>query len=660
MKNAILSKLAVKSLHGQRKVFYPFTIALMILFAIEFIMLSLAQNDYLQSKRELVTHILSIGLFFVSVLVIAISIYTSSFVRKNLSKEYGLFSVLGLEKKHLVFIASLQLLLVFLVTAVFLIALGYLTGHFIFKGLNLAMQDTGTTFMEYPFEWPIVLENLAVMLVAFLGIFITWVWNIIRLDTIKLMKTDRKGEGQPKSRWLLLFVGLAMVGAGYYIALTTSSVVNALTWIFVAIALVMVGTYFLFLSLITIVLKAVQNSRIYYQKANIFISTAGMLQRIQNSALSLASIAILISGVVLVMTMTLTVYRNIEETISRTAPSDFKVEFYAPQEEASKIMMEDTLKEVESISQVTNVARTKNIFTTADFDGQELSALKPDHLKGQPVFLIMETAESYNELMGETIDLKEDEVLLTSNLINTDKINQLKISDHSFKSLPVDPKIVPVEMGIEVIYLAFANQELLDQAVAHFPTYNAQGQPMDNAYYYNLYFDVADKEDQVQERLEYLRNHPKNPDLAGMDFSSREGIASIQYETNGGVIFIGAVVSFVLLVGTILMLYYKQISEGQADRGQFEIMAKVGLPQPLIKRTIAVQLIWIFALPVLVAIIHNMVASKIVYKLLGLVGVSQPWLYASSLLLVISAFVMIYLLAYWSSSRAYYEIVQEG
>src|SRR5699024_8409655 len=228
MKFSILNKIAFRSIVAHKKIYFPYVIAIILLFSLEYILLSLMQNEYVLEFHADLKMILGMGIFFSTILIVIITFYTSSFIQKNQTEEFGLYSVLGLEKKHVRFVMLIQNSFNWLVTTIFSVVFGYLLGSLLFIALNRLMQDTGATLMDYPFQLDTAMGVAGLLLMTFVVVFVVNSLKIARLNPIHLFTSARKGEREPKGRIWMTILGLAALGGGYYIALTTNNVLSSL------------------------------------------------------------------------------------------------------------------------------------------------------------------------------------------------------------------------------------------------------------------------------------------------------------------------------------------------------------------------------------------------------------------------------------------------
>lgn len=661
MTSSILNRLSLKSFKAHRNLFFPFTLSMIILLAMEYILLSLKQNPYLQARSNMVQTLFGIGLFFATFLIGVIVLYASNFIRKSLSKEYGLYHILGLEKKHLLYLSAVQLGICWLATMFFSVGFGYLGGQLAFKGLNIMFRNTGTTLMDYPFLLDVLFTHIVIVTAIFLLVFIFWMIGILRHNPINLLKSTQRAERAPKSRYLLLLLGLISLGVGYWIALTTEGVLNAFNMIFLALFAVIIGTFLLFLSFSTIVLKHAQKLPSYYRKPNRFLTVSSMLHRLQNSAVSLASISILVSGVIFVLTMSTTLNSTLDQNVKRITPYDVTLTLISKTEEYAGDL-DDLTEQIQKEVEVKDFVEQNRAMTVATFKDNQLLPVKEmglDTLSQKDfAFVLFQTLDEYNAIYGHKISLGADQVLVGSNIADIKNLQTVELAGQKYQVKQADLKAIPSQFGIQLYYIVAPDQSTFDHLRQSYPDEAVTGQQseaphVDRSYLFNLQ-DQADLGRVKQIVDDFHANRGVTVEATYYKDARKDF-----YSMYGGLLFIGLIVSSVLVVGTILMLYYKQISEGYEDRENYLIMQRVGLPKAMIRQTIMSQIIWIFGLPLLVAVVHNLFASKIVYNLLGMVGLNDPLVYWTSFIGVTVIFAVIYLVFYLLTSKTYYEIVGE-
>ena len=658
MKTSVLWQLAKRSISGHKKTYVPFIFANILLFASEYILLSLSANEYIQERHEALPLLLNIGLVLGSLVIMIIAFYTSFFIQNQLTKEFGLYTILGLEKKHVRRVSFYQLLIPYLIVIISAPITGYLTGQFLFVMLNRIMKDTGASFMDYPIDWMSVGVVILLITALYLTIYFVSVWKIYRLNPLDLFKDSRSGSGTPKNRWITLIAGLVLTGYGYYLALTVTDILQAFSTLFIAILCVILGTYLLMNSLLTILLKVMQGNKKFYYKPVSFLTVSGMLHRIGNNTVALASTAILATGVILVSGLVLSTYRTMENQATNVQPLDYqafmKAEFDMSNDEKAT-QLNHILSEIDEQFEVTESHIEKSQFINANFVNNGLLPLyAPDDPRNEAlpndskrIFLLLSTKENYYDSINET-PTEGDEWIISTNTLDIENVDALTVNDQKTDTKIVENTMISSVYGIEVLYIALNSEEEIQQLSSTLEyEYPEELQ-------HTLHFDIRDNTPEKEAVIQ------KIVDENEAVVESKRAATAIIYQLNGGLLFIGILISLILLIGTGLLLYYRQVSQGVEDQKNYQIMKQVGLPNSLIKKTIRRQVLWIFFLPLLIGIIHNIVASKLLFTLMGMIGLSKFSVYASSFLIVTVAFSLLYLIFFWLTSRVYYQIVNES
>src|SRR5699024_7109233 len=294
----------------------------------------------------------------------------------------------------------------------------------------------------------------------------------------------------------MTILGLAALGGGYYIALSTNNVLSSLSNVFLAILLVMIGTYFLFLSFSILILKMLGKNKTFYYKPNNFLSVSGMLHRMNNNAVSLASIAILCSGVILVLGLTVTLYRTMETQIESIAPAEYtlapaSVESYEDNPEENKNYLLNIVDDLSQYGELEDVQTQTSLLVPGyltDHSLQPLPARGSNEYEnldssGQPIYILGETVDTYNALYDTSAQLKEDEILITSNLLDLEDFSTVKINEKSYNTVEIPSDAIPSKYGVEVIYLGFSTQEGLDALQSEFQSYDVSNNEYDTIPY---------------------------------------------------------------------------------------------------------------------------------------------------------------------------------
>ena len=663
MRRGLSWKFAFQQLGTLKHLSLPFILSSGSMFSLEYILISLMNNEYVNKRHEMLPMLIKIAIILVTALTMIFVLYANNFYHKQRRKEFGLYTVLGLEKRHIRGILAKEKVLQFVCLALFSTIGGHLLGKFIFMGLNKLMNDTGATLMDYPFKWNSVLITLGLVAVTLCLCHFLNSWSIYRLSPVELLHTQHVGEKEPRSKKLLGLVGLLLVGSGYYIALThADNVLSALQMILVAILLVMVGTYGIFMSVTIMILKGLKRHRSFYYRPVHFLSISGMLSRMKSNAISLASISILCTGILLTLGLTLSVYRGIEDQINHSNAYDYTFVQNEEAQEGNKDTLNHVLTQVKDYAKVQDATITQEYLKFVYVQGEKLEKLPninevdSSSINERQIYALRALSLSdFNDYYHQNFHLEKGKVLMTATTKEKADLKELTIMDKSFKVQPITEDFLNTGLAVDHFLIVFPDSVPLDQfndfynlkvEVNHKPTIEGPK--------YSLSFNVKGSSEELDKHKEELEKEYH------LSISSRKEKAKLIYELDGGLLFLGLVVGLILVIGVGLMLYYKQISEGQEDHEKFVIMGQIGLPDSLIKQTIRRQILTIFLLPILFALANIAIASKILQALLRLVAVRDIMLVQFSFLAVTIGFVVLYGVFYGLTSHTYHQLVHPG
>ena len=604
---------------------------------------------------------LQLGLIVVTLASAIIVLYANSFVMKNRSKELGIYGMLGLEKRHLIGMTFKELLIFGLVTVTAGIGIGALFDNLIFA-LLLKLSKMKVELVA-TFQWSVVLSILLVFGFIFLVIVILNAIRIIRMDALQLSREKAKGE--KKGRFLVFqtILGLLSLGSGYYLAQSVTNALLAISTFFLAVILVILGTYLLFNAGITVFLKMLKKNKKYYYKPNNLISVSNLIFRMKKNAVGLATIAILSTMVLVTMSAATSIYNGSENIKKLLYPHDMSIS-------GQNVEVEDLDKLLTQYASEKNLTiSNKDVLGYASFglssqDGTKLTIFEKGQNNVMPktVFLVFDQKD-YEKMTGQKLNLTNNEVGLfaKNDGLKGQKAFSLNNQNYTIK---------------EAIQQDFLRDHVANQYVLLISDYNYLvvsnlqdflDKYQDSAIYTQLYggMDVtASKEEQLKLSDDfdaYVNNFSHNlKNENGMVYGANIASEST-VEMNalfGGVLFIGIFLSIIFMVGTVLVIYYKQISEGYEDRERFVILQKVGLDQKQIKQTINKQVLTVFFLPLAFAFLHLAFAYHMLSLILKVVGVVDSAMMLSVTLSICGIFALVYVLIFMITSRSYRKIVQ--
>ena len=659
----LTNKLAISNLIKNRKLYYPFALSVILAVTISYLFYSLAFNPKIVDLRgaSAIQFTLQLGLVVVTLASAIIVLYANSFVMKNRSKELGVYGMLGLEKRHLIGMTFKELLIFGLVTVTAGIGIGGLFDNLIFA-LLLKLAKMKVELVA-TFQWSVVLSILLVFGFIFLVIVFLNAVRIIRMDALQLSREKAKGE--KKGRFLVLqtLVGLITLGGGYYLAQSVKDPVSAVLTFFIAVMLVIFATYLLFNAGITVFLQLLKKNKRYYYQPNNLISVSNLIFRMKKNAVGLATIAILSTMVLVTMSAATSIYNGSENMKKLMYPHDFDVK-------GQHVEVEDLDKLLTQYASEKNLTiSNKDVLNYASFglssqEGTKLTIFEKGQNNVMPktVFLVFDQKD-YEKMTGQKLNLTGNEVGLwaRNDQLKGQKAFSLNNQDYTIK---------------EAIQQDFVMNHVSNQYVLLVSDYNYLVVPnlqnflehyQDSAVYTQFYggMDVtASQEEQLKLTDDfdaYVNNFShnlKSEDAMVYNGTTKTDAIAQMNALFGGILFIGIFLSIIFMVGTVLVIYYKQISEGYEDRERFVILQKVGLDQKQIKQTINKQVLTVFFLPVIFAFLHLAFAYHMLSLILKVIGVVDTAMMLSVTLSICGIFALIYVLIFMITSRSYRRIVQ--
>ena len=659
----LTNKLAVSNLIKNRKLYYPFALAVLLAVTVTYLFYSLTFNPKIAEIRggSTIQATLGFGMFVVTLASAIIVLYANSFVMKNRSKELGIYGMLGLEKRHLISMTFKELVVFGILTVGAGIGIGALFDKLIFafllKLMKLKVELVAT------FQMKVVITVLVVFGLIFLGLMFLNALRIARMNALQLSR--EKASGEKKGRFLPLqtILGSISLGIGYYLSLTVKDPLTALTTFFLAVLLVIIGTYLLFNAGITVFLQILKKNKKYYYQPNNLISVSNLIFRMKKNAVGLATIAILSTMVLVTMSAATSIFNASESFKKVLNPHDFGVSGQnVEKEDLDKLLSQFASDKGYKIKEKEVLRYT--YFGVSNQEGTKLTIFEKGQNRVQPttVFMVFDQKD-YENMTGQKLSLSGNEVGLFAKNEGVKEQKALTLNDHQFSVKEEFTKDfivnhVPNQFNIltsDYNYLVVPNlQAFLDQ----FP---------DSAIYNQFYggmnvINVSEEEQlKVAEEYEkYLNQFNAQLDTEGSYvYGSNLADASSQMSALfGGVFFIGIFLSIIFMVGTVLVIYYKQISEGYEDRERFIILQKVGLDQKQIKQTINKQVLTVFFLPLLFAFIHLAFAYHMLSLILKVIGVLDTTMMLIVTLSICAIFLIAYVLIFMITSRSYRKIVQ--
>ena len=678
MRKSLYPRLAAQSLKLNRRFFVPYILSLMGNVAAFYIMSALVNDPGVQDMTPgrtngyyYVQMMMSMGMFVAFVFSVIFVFYINGFLMKQRKRELGLYNILGMGKNH---IAALMLL-EGLYVGVIGIAGGLAVGMLLHKLVTLLLYralDFGVPLGFY-ISW----KGLTETAILFAGLIAATVLvNLVKIQVsrpIELLRGGNVGEREPKTRWLMTLLGILTLGGGYFIAVRTSSGVEAIAFYFVAVFLVIIGTYCLFTAVSVFVLKALRRNKKFYYRTGPFISVSGMLYRMKQNAVGLANICILCTMVMVMISGTLSLWLGTEDISRRLHPSDLqiRVRYYLDEEDPFNppAMLTDAENYINSEGVTVTGERTMatvRFGVGLDADGVFHTNTRAEGIVSTYSVDVL-TASAYTDLTGETVNLQSDEVMVYGTGLSTLEFRWDNRDDGEEKhpatvfqvvrNLRESPWFSP-QISNQMCLIVADESVLTELYQAQLAAYREEASLLD----WYAYLDLDCSDEECQRLTEDYWEGNKTDYGAGrweyMSWTASGQGRSELYGLAGGFLFLGLFLGFIFLMATVLIIYYKQISEGYEDKRRFEIMQKVGLSREEVRTAIRSQVLMVFFLPIVVAAIHIAFDFNMVEKLLTLFYLHDTALTALCTLGTLLVFFLVYGVVYLLTARTYYKIVE--
>ena len=662
----LTSKLALSNLKQNRKLYYPFALAVILTTMILYSFIALSSTPHLEDSYGggAARTVLGFGSFVVQLVVIILVAYANGFVMKNRSKELGLYSVLGMEKKHLLIMTLWELLFFYVLTVGVGLGLGLLFDRLIFAlllkcmGLPVVIQST--------FQIGAVLNTLLGLALAFGLILLLNSFRLLRYSSLHLMQQKKAGE--KKGRFLLVqtLLGLGLLGIAFYIALTVERPVAAVQGFFIAVILVILATYLLFNAGSITFLRFLKGRKSYYYKPENFISVSNLIARMRKNAAGLATISILSTMVLVTLTGSLNIFIGGQHYLDTMYPSDYNISVgHMTSEAETEPVVEDVQAIIQKTADATNLSDyqvAQTTYSSAEIrkiDGKVLEVndqFTPStgqELKTEGVVYFFDQA-TYEQLTGQKVELGENEILAYGYHYPGRLDSQLEINGKSFT--------IKEKLNSNFIQGKLPQGSLFqDQMVLYLvlPDLNQLGLKLDK----NLEFSITAKDKENDAFLagviKELHSTDKMSQYGATYFGGydRYSMEKEWRELAGTLFFIGVFLSVIFLLATVLVIYYKQISEGYEDRENFVILQQVGLDEKQTTTTIRKQILTVFFLPLFFSFLYLGVAYKMIAKIVALLGATNSELVLQTTLVICAVFFISYVLVFLLTSRSYRKIV---
>lgn len=667
MNHKLLTKFVFNGMQKNKKTLIPYLIAGTMTVMIYYILQSLAYCPYIYKDgveafygAQIIAILLDISGQIVAIFAVIFLFYTNQFMMRARKKEMGLYGVLGMSKKNITCILAAENV----IHAFICIFAGIIMGTFLNKLMLLILYKI---IRQAPvnglFLSAEALKSTLVLFAIFYVVCLVYNVTSIRVgNPIELLQSDKAGEKEPKVKVFIFLLGIVTLIAGYGLALSAKSVGDAMNILFLSILLVVIATYCLFTAGSIFILKRLKKNPKFYYKTKNFISVSNLMFRMKHNAAGLASICVLSTGVILLLTCGFSLMMLIEKNIDDRYPTDIKVTESVS--EAGKgisdfAAMNEALQQNRVVT-TDQVYRQYRNMTVVQKDGKqqtaEMGAIYSDMSSCLDTYLL--TVSDYNEYAGTNLALQENEVLIYSSEKVWEKGDILDFmgkeytvagtADYPSLFYIIDPTMSLFEHEI----LVFSENE---QVCGMMKEAGQSENPDD----YEIYIGYQLEKPLTTEQMESVR---QTMGLLGLNREIRFKTEdkSALYSLYGGTFFVGMFLAVLFLMATVMIIYYKQMSEGYEDQKRFRILANVGLTKAEAKKSIQTQIMLLFFLPVGVAIVHMIVAGNVVRLFLRMMLIVDTFTFNLAIAVVCVIFLAVYALVYKVTSKEYYKIVNAG
>lgn len=671
MHKGIFSRLAKQNIRNNKSTYIPYMITCIFCIAMIYMMEFLRDCPTLdQAVRQAdeVRMIVFTGEIVVEIFCIIFLIYSNSFLMKRRQKEIGLYNILGLERNHIGIVMFLETIITSIGSLVGGIAAGII-GSKLALLLLLKLLHIPSVLGFY-----ISVKGIFTCLFMFGIIFLMILFlNLAKIHLsrpVELLRGNNTGEKEPVAKWLMALIGFICLGAGYYLAVTTESPIKAITIFLLAVILVMAGTYLLFTAGSIVILKFLRRRKSFYYRTGNFISISGMLYRMKQNAIGLASICILSTGVLLMIAMTVSIYFGMNDIMLNRYPYDVDMSVTSISEEECQTAIEAFEKAIAD-NKVPVEKSVEEIYLdiVCSKNGDQILIKPANTIRNSDSVLVLSLLDQaeYERLTGISANLNDGEIFAWyPSAVQKDSVTVDETEFTVKKWLDKNPLTCGEDAVSDNAVLVVTDEDFKKFDEMRTEMYKGvSSAPAGEDLTLHLGLDITgsetDKIDFGTPVMEVVKDLKKNGGLSENSWIT-SGIRQQEYESyyadNGSLLFIGIFLGSLFLMGTAMIIYYKQISEGYEDQKRFEIMQKVGLSRREVRSSVRRQILMVFFLPLLMAMLHITMAFPMIRRMLLLFGMTNTKLFIGCTAGTVLIFAVAYGLIYLMTARSYYHIVE--
>lgn len=672
MRRGFYLKLAAEGISKNRKFYFPYILTCICMVMMFYIVayLSMSADFSAVFGGDMLQSMLGFGVFVIAIFSLIFLYYTNSFLIRRRQKEFGLYNILGMGKRNLVKILLWENIL----TALFSIGAGLVSGILFSKLAEMAaMKILGgkTGFMIHVALQPIVWSVL-LFFAIFLLIMFRMVFSIFRLRPVEMLRSESTGEKPPKANWLLALLGAVLLGSAYYMAVAVLDPMTAMVLFFLAVVMVILATYFLFIAGSVVLCRLLQKKKNYYYKTKHFVSLSSMIYRMKRNGAGLASICILSTMVLVTVSSTICLFVQAEDGVNKRYPQDIFMRLGTAG--GTALNEEDTAPYINAVEEILaehgEAAENLQDYRMysmdvyqdgADFqiDLNQVSQIGMGNGEIRSVYVIR--LEDYNTISGSSAELGDNEVFIYPYKMNYDydTVDFEGLGTWKAEKLDTEPFCIGEAdaNALGSLFLVVKDISVMDQ-MCEVKNESLAGEWTSSIQ--RCYgFDLACGDEKQSEIYNGIMERFTSMDSGVSRYTESKAQSRAEYVALfGGLFFLGILLGAVFLFGTVLIMYYKQISEGYEDQNRFDILMKVGMSRKEVKQSINSQVLTVFFLPLIAAGVHMAFAFPLISRILKLITMRTD----ENVFLLVTVccylvFALFYVIVYWVTSKSYYTIV---
>lgn len=673
--NKLYAKLAITNIKKNKLLYIPYIISGIVVISFVYMMSFMKLNKGIDTVygAETVKAMMSLGLWIVLIFSYIFLFYTNSFLIKRRKKEFGVYNMLGMEKRHVSRVFAVESIIVALISMVSGLIVGI-----VFSKLCMLLF-LYIIKLDAPFGFEISLQSIGYTLTAFgilyLLILIHNCIQIRKANTMELIKGGNVGEREPRTKLILSIIGFACLFAGYYLSITITDVYSAISFFFIAVILVIIGTYLVFTTGSIFVLKLLKKNKKFYYNKRHMTAVSGMLYRMKQNAVGLANICILSTMVLVTISTTAALYAGAQDTVNISYPAEMEIEAYS--DEAPLEKNEEALSYIADRAEahrltVGDTLMYSSFRVTGSFDEEKLLTVDDSTEAADTKYITFISREDFIKCCSDygkkLPKLAADEIFVTSSAGSYDK-NYIDFCGTKYKVKQSDTykssrksSYISMNTSDDTMFVVVADDKTLNKA---YEDYSSSLSNWTNSFVVRYFVDCdGSQEDKLTFAEDFMSDLEEvdSRELFGqfdmLNHTSREEARLDFYYAYGGLFFLGLVCGFMFLVVTAMIIFYKQVSEGYDDRERYAIMEKVGMSRLEVKNAISSQVRVVFFLPLIVSYSHLAGAFPMIRLMISYLFRTGVMIFVISLVITAVIFAMIYYLIFKLTSKVYYDIVK--